>query len=138
MQLARTFLPVLALSALVSTASAESGPEAACEQLRSLLTRELGILQSVQDAASASAAVAPLAEALSALEQMDRSYEAEKALWTYIDNTAGVKQPLIELLQLLTIEFSRLQKASFYGCGELEAQLTPQLHGPEQAENAQG
>ncbi len=133
MQHATSYLALLPLAAFVATASAETSPEAAaCEQLRGLLAREVSILESVQDAASAAAALPQLREVLDALAGMERSYEAEKALWTYIDNTEGVKLPFIELLQRLTIEFTRLEKAHYYRSAPLHALLAPQLRAPEE------
>ncbi len=127
MQHVKPFLSVLSLVALVSTAAAETSPEAACAQLRGLLEREVAILQSVQDAQSAAAALSPLSEVLRSLGAMDRSYEAEKALWTYIDNTEGVKMPLVELLQRLCVEFARIERAVYFENRSLRAALLPQL-----------
>ncbi len=121
---------LLPCTALVATASAENTPEAACEQLNRLLTREVQLLRSVTDATTASASLPHLREVQQSLTAMDRSYEAEKALWTYIDNTEGVKAPLIEMLQRLTIEFMRLEEAAFFGNTDLESLLAPQLHAP--------
>ncbi len=128
MQHVKSYISLLSLAALV--AMAEASPEAACKQLGEALSRELTTLASVQDAASAAAAVPQLEAVLQELAAMDRSYEAEKALWTYIDNTEGVKLPLVELLQRLTIEFTRLEVASFYGNEELRALMAPQLTPP--------
>ncbi len=134
MQNARQLIPFLSLAALVTVA--EASPEAASEQLRGALTRELAALQSVQDAASAAAALPQLSAVLAELAAMDRSYEAEKALWEYLDNTAGAKMPLVELLQSLTIEFTRLENADFFGHEGLRSALAPQLLPPRK-ENAE-
>ncbi len=138
MQHAMPILPLLPLAALVATADTEQSPEAACKQLQGLLAREVAVLQTATDAASASAAVAPLAEVLRALGAMDRSPEASKALWIYIDNTEGVKGPLIELIQRLTIEFTRLQDAAFFGSAELMSLLAPQLSPPVETPAPEG
>ncbi len=135
MQHVTPFLSLLPLAAaFVATASADSSPEVAAQQLSEALGRELAILSSVQDGATAAAAVPQLQAVLGELAAMDRSYEAEKALWTYIDNTDGVKLPLIELLQRLSIQFTRLEESRFYGNAELKTTLTPQLHAPQKEE----
>ncbi len=133
MQYAKQFLPLFSLAALVVAASAEASPEAACEQLREALTQELKVLESIQDAASAAASYSSLETALQTLASLDRSPEAEKALWVYIDNTEGLKLPLIELIQLIAVEFTRLENASFYGHEGVAELLAPQLKAPEKS-----
>ncbi len=128
MQNARQLIPFFSLAVLVSVA--EASPEAAAEQLRSALTRELTVLQSAQDSASAAAALPQLNAVLEELAAMERSYEAEKALWEYLDNTEGAKMPLVELLQCLTIEFMRLEDAAFFNNEGLRTALAPQLLPP--------
>ncbi len=131
MQHLKQLCPLLSLAALVVAPAAVASPEAACQQLRAALERELAILRSVQDSSSAAAALPQLQAVLRELAEMDRSYEAEKALWEYIDNTTGVKLPLVELLQSLAIEFTRLEDAAFFGHEGLRAQLAPQLQAPQ-------
>ncbi len=84
-------------------------------------------MQSVTDADSAAKALPELQAVLAELAAMERSLEAEKELWIYIDNTEGVKLPLIELVQQLSIELSRLLAKDFYGHEGLRAALAPQL-----------
>ncbi len=105
--------------------------EAACEQLNALLGRELAVLQSVQDAAGAAAAVPQLEAVYVEMAAMDRSYEAEKALWEYIENTPGVMLPLLEALQRVAIEYTRLEKAKFYEVELLRSLLAPRVMAPE-------
>ncbi len=130
MQHVKPILPLLSLVALVATVSAEASPEAAYGQLCTALSQELTALESVTDAASAAAAYPSLEEAIRTLASMERSYEAEKELWVYIDNTEGVKTPLLELLQRLAVEFTRLENASFYGHEGVAKLLAPQLTPP--------
>ena len=82
------------------------------------------------DAASAAAAVAPLQLNLRELAALNDKVSAD-TLWLYIDNTAEVKQALIEELQRLSVQFTRLKKAEFYGSSELQAVLAPQLKAAE-------
>ncbi len=129
MQHAKYILALLSLSSLV--AMAESAPEAACRQLRESLTQELTVLRAMTDASSAAGQLPALQAVLATMAAMDRSYEAEKALWAYIDNTKGVKMPLIELLQQIAIEFTRLEEADFYGHEPLRQTLAPQVIPPQ-------
>ncbi len=131
MQHQKHILSLLTLAAMVVPAAAEPSAEAAYEQLRGALAREIDILASVQDAAGAEAALPQLEAVIRELASMDRSYEAEQALWQYIDNTEGAKHPLIELLQRLSIQFSRLTNASFYENEKLRLALAPQIVAPE-------
>lgn len=106
--------------------------ETVSEALLAGLQAQVKLLSGVQDAASAAAAVAPLQQNLSELAALNDKVSAD-TLWLYIDNTAEVKQALIEELQRLSVQFSRLQKAEFYGCSELQALLAPQLKAAEVA-----
>ncbi len=116
--------------AVLLCAPALAAPEGACRQLGDALGRQLRLLQSVKDAPSAAATLPELETVLAELAAMDRSPEAQKELWLYIENTPGVKQPLIELVQLLCVELVRLQKQDFYGHEGLRAALAPQLPPP--------
>ncbi len=131
MQHMKQLCALLSFVSLVAVATAEASPEAVCQQLRAALERELAALQSVQDAASAEAALPPLQAVLRELAEMDCSYESEKALWEYIDNMPGIKLPLVELLQRLTLEFMRLEDAAFFGHEGLRTSLLPQLKGAD-------
>ncbi len=135
-------LSLFGLATLLAPAMAESSPEAAYQQLRDALSRELSILSSVKDASTAATAVPQLEAVLHELASMDRSYEAEKALWNYIDNTEGVKLPLLELLQRLTVQFMRMERHKFFDNEQLHALLAPQLRAPngddEQGAAAEG
>ncbi len=129
MQHAKYILALLSLSSLV--AMAESAPEAACRQLREALTQELTVLRAMTDASSAADQLPALQAVLATMAAMDRSYEAEKALWAYIDNTKDVKMPLMELLQQIAIEFTRLEEADFCGHEPLRQTLAPQVTPPQ-------
>ncbi len=131
MQHMKPFLFLIPLAAMVTTATAETSAEVAARRLSDALTREIATLTAVNDAESAAAAVPKLQALLDELAAMDRSYEAEKALWAYIDNTEGVKRPFIELIQRLATQFTRLEVAEFYGNGELRSMLSPQVIEPE-------
>ncbi len=133
MQHARFLCPLFALAAVLPAAAAT--PDEACKQLRTALEQELAILEPLVDAAGADAALPKLDAVLKELAAMDSSPEAQKALWEYIDNTEGVKLPLVELLQCLAMEFARLEKADFFGHEGLRAALAPQVTPPAPKED---
>lgn len=114
---------ICALSVCVAQAASE---EDICERLAEGLEEKVEILAAVKDAASAAAAVQPLQKVLTDLDALHGQVD-ESALWLYIENHPKVKQELIEALQLLSVQFLRLQKNSFYGNEALEQLLTPQI-----------
>lgn len=121
------FFPVIGawvLSASVLYAMTEAD---ACRALSEGLQREVELLASVQDADSAAQAVAPLGEVLRALAVL-RDETDDNALWNYIDSTDEVKPVLMAGIRRLSVQFSRLEKARFYGCRELMQLLAPQLN----------
>ncbi len=128
MQHMMPILSLVTLSAMVLPAVAETSPAAACEQLGKALGAELSALRAMQDAPSVEANIAALEAALAELGSMDRSPEAEDALWQYIDNAQeDVKMRLVEQLQRLAVEFMRLEKAAFFNSARLREALAPQL-----------
>ncbi len=99
---------------------------AAYDRLLKGLQEEVRLLSSITDTATAQAAVEPLkANGATLAQRVDGV--SDKALWNYIDNTHDNKLPLIEMIQRLSAQFTRLQKANFYGCYELQDALRPQL-----------
>lgn len=90
------------------------------------LQEELQILSAISDTATANAAVKPLDNTLSLLAQRVEGV-TDKELWSYIDNTQDNKLPLIELVQKLTVQFQRIEKAKFFGSHELREAMLPQL-----------
>lgn len=100
--------------------------ETVSEALLAGLQAQVKLLAGVKDATSAAAAVAPLQQNLTELAALNGRVSAD-TLWLYIDNTQEIKLALIEELQRLSVHFSRLQKANFYGCSELQNTLAPQL-----------
>lgn len=121
------FFPVIGawvLSASVLYAMTEAD---ACRALSEGLRREAELLASVQDADSAARTVAPLGEVLRELAVL-RDGTDDNALWNYIDSTDEVKPELMARIRCLSVQFSRLEKARFYGCRELGRLLAPQLN----------
>lgn len=127
----------LATLLVASTAlyAAEADPMAeTCDRLLAALEKEVEALESIGSAADAQAAVAPVRASL--LEQEDLFAVDAKELWTYIDNTAGVKQPLVDMLIRLAIQFNRASAANFYDNAELRSLLSPQVVADEAVQKA--
>lgn len=115
------------ITAIVAHAEGEDQAlTTAYDRLRGGLQEELQILSAISDNATAKAAVGPLSKTLALLAQRVEGV-SDKALWTYIDNTQDNKLPLIELVQKLTVQFERIEKAKFFGCHELRETMLPQL-----------
>ena len=121
---------LLGVTACVVQADSE---ETVCEALLTGLRAQVKLLAGVNDAAGAAAAVAPLQQNLAELAALNGRVSSD-TLWLYIDNSQEMKQALIEELQRLAVQFSRLRKAEFYGCSELHAVLAPQLTAAEDAQ----
>lgn len=118
------FLPAVACVCAAVAAQAAT-PAETCAALCEALGQEVALLQRVTDAESAKAVLGDLRKSMAA--QRDLFSADDKELWEYIDNTDGAKQPLVELLQRLAAQFSRLEDAKFYNCAELKEQLYDQI-----------
>lgn len=108
-----------------SAAVAAETPQQFCDDLEQALAEEVDVLAGVIDAASASTALPHLHACLGMLKAICSGDEG--VLWNYINNTAGAKTRLVEVLERLAIEFRRLEQAEFYGCAGLREALAPQL-----------
>lgn len=106
--------------------AAETEPMAAvCDQLLAALELETASLTKMQAADDVPAALEELRDSLQKLEAL-MAVDA-KELWTYIDNTTGAKQPLVDELERLALQFARVQKAEFFNNAELKSLLAPQV-----------
>lgn len=106
--------------------AAETEPMAAvCDQLLAALEQETASLTKMQAADDVPAALEELRDSLQKLEAL-MAVDA-KELWTYIDNTTGAKQPLVDELERLALQFARVQKAEFFNNAELKSLLAPQV-----------
>ena len=106
--------------------AAETEPMAAvCDQLLAALEQETASLTKMQAADDVPAALEELRDSLQKLEAL-MAVDA-KELWTYIDNTTGAKQPLVDELERLALQFARVQKAAFFNTAELKSLLAPQV-----------
>lgn len=106
--------------------AAETEPMAAvCDQLLGALEQETASLTRMQTSDDVPAALEELRASLQKLEEL-LAVDA-KELWTYIDNTTGAKQPLVDELERLALQFARVQKAEFFNNAELKSLLAPQV-----------
>lgn len=99
-----------------------------CHRLVQGLHEEVRLLSSIGDEASAESAVEPLCRVMQQLDAL-HSQVNEDELWLYIDNTPGIKQPLIEEIERLFVQLQRLEDAEFYGSKTLQEALEPLLNG---------
>lgn len=118
---------LLGVAAVVAHAGEDDAAlTTAYDRLLNGLQEEVQILASITDTATAQAAVSSLKANAAALARRVDGV-TDKALWNYIDNTQDNKLPLIEMVQRLSAQLTRLQKANFFGCYELQDALRPQL-----------
>ncbi len=115
------------LAAFVASAAVVQAAEPAeiCAKLCAALQQEVELLEGVKDEATAKDAVSPLRKSMEAQTELFSADDQE--LWEYIDNTDGVKQPLVELLQRLSCQFTRMEEVNFFNCDELRALLYDQI-----------
>ena len=119
--------PLLAVACVCVCPAAET-PQQACRALDETLCAEISLLERVVDKASAEAVVPELRDCLAKLAAMRG--EGENALWRYIDNTPDAKTRMVEVMERLARQFTRLEREGFYDCAELAGILAPQLQSP--------
>lgn len=106
--------------------AAEADPMAeATDRLLQALEQEVEALENIGTAADAPAAV----EAVRAsLQTQKKLFEVDvKELWLYIDNTEGVKQPLVDVMVRLAVQFKRLSENNYFDNAALRELLAPQI-----------
>ncbi len=94
-------------------------------RLDSAITQVVQALESIEQPQDADRAVAEVRAGIQA--QQELLSVDEKALWQYIDNTDNAKQPLVDMLERLALQFARLEQSDYFGNAELRALLSPQL-----------
>ncbi len=95
-----------------------------CRELQQGLNTQVRILGSITDANTAQAALGPLTASMQTLSRM-KAGTNEAELWIYLDNTPGVKLPIIVVLENLMVQLQRLEKANFFGNPRLRDLLAP-------------
>lgn len=106
--------------------AAEVNPMAeATDRLLRALEQEVAALEEISSPADAPAAV----EAVRASLQVQKELFGVDAreLWLYIDNVDGVKQPLVDVMVRLAVQFKRLGENQFFGNADLRELLAPQV-----------
>lgn len=112
--------------------AAEADPmEAVYTQLLSALEQETEALEKMESAADVDKALADLRASLNTLQEM--LTVDTRDLWRYVDNTEGVKQPVVDQLELLALQFARLEQANFFDNAELRELLAPQIFSSPEA-----
>ncbi len=124
---------VLALFAGVACVAQAVTEEEVCAQLQARLEKQVELLSSVQDAASAKAVLAPLRENMAALAALNGQVPEDR-LWLFIDNSQDIKFVLVEQLQLLSVQLYRMLLSDFYGCSELKLIIAPMITVAEGAQ----
>lgn len=127
----KSLLPLL----FVGTAlyAAETDPmQKVCERLIAALEQETEALESINQPADIPAGLEKLRASLQALQELFA--EDETLLWQYIDNTPGAKQPIVDVLEELALQFARMEKENFFSNAELREVLAPQVCPSEAAE----
>lgn len=124
------FKPFAALFFAASAVYASAEPVVeAYETLLTSLEQEVVALEKVQQAADASEAAASVQAALKTQQQLRDSLQGdgERELWVYIDNTADAKQPLVDVMVRLAVQFKRMAENNFFDNAELRELLSPQI-----------
>lgn len=115
-----------ALAACIAPAAhAADSPAEVCTKLNAALTQEVELLEKLRSADDVKGILSDLRR--SQKKQSDLFGSDDAALWDYISNTDGVKQPLIELLQRLAAQLSRLEDCNYYDNAELKELLYTQI-----------
>ena len=133
------FKPFAALFLAASAVYASAEPVVeAYETLLASLEQEVVALEKVQQAADAPGAVASVQAALNTQRQLRDTLrgDGEKELWVYIDNTADAKQPLVDVMVRLAVQFKRMAENNFFDNGELRELLSPQIVPDAMSEKA--
>lgn len=116
----------VALAACMAPAAlAADSPSETCAKLREALTDEVELLENLRSAEDVQGMLSDLRR--SQKKQSDLFGSDDAALWDYISNTDGVKQPLVELLQRLAAQLSRLEDCNYYDNAELKELLYTQV-----------
>ena len=130
----RYLLPSLfAVSALYAQASEPMAD--ASERLLSALEKEVEALEQIQKPEDAAEVLGELRDALKELEAMAASVD-DAELWLYIENTEGVKQPLVDILSQLALQMARIEEAAYFNHSGLQELLAPQTEETTEVQNA--
>ena len=130
----RYLLPSLFAATAMYVQAAEPMADA-WERLLNALEKEVEALEQMQSPQDVDNALLELRDAVQTLATLAATVD-EKELWQYIDNTADKKQPLVDVLSQLALEFSRIEMAGYFNNGELKTLLAPQIEETSDIKNA--
>lgn len=115
-----------AVAACVAPAAyAAESPEETCAKLRAALQTQVELMEGVRSPEDAAKVISDLRKSQKKQEELFGAEDA--ALWEYISNTDGAKQPLVELLQRMAAQLSRLEDVNYYDNAELKELLYTQV-----------
>lgn len=116
----------VAVAACVAPAAyAAESPEETCAKLRAALQTQVELMEGVRSPEDAAKVISDLRKSQKKQEELFGAEDA--ALWEYISNTDGAKQPLVELLQRMAAQLSRLEDVNYYDNAELKELLYTQV-----------
>lgn len=115
------------LSAALCCAVHAADVEVCYGALQAGLAEQVGILAGIKDGRTAAALLPALKTNVAKLADLSGPSRSAE-LWQHIDNTPGAKQELVRLVQGISGQLQRLEKAGCYGDGELKALLAPMLN----------
>ena len=130
----RYLLPSLFAATALYAQATESMPDA-WERLLDALEKEAEALEQMQSPQDVDNALEELRDAVQTLATLATTVDG-KELWQYIDNTADMKQPLVDVLSQLALEFSRIDEAGYFNNSELKSLLAPQIEETPDIKNA--
>ncbi len=124
----RWILPALLAGSMCTAYVAQAeGEKEVYTRLKTDLQEQLRVLRSMTNPASTQAGIPALDKVLKRLRELNTQTD-EAELWRYIDNTPGVKQPLITILEDTMVQLHRIEQAKFYANKELRRRLAPMLN----------
>ena len=130
----RYLLPSLvAVSALYAQASEPMAE--ACERLLSALEKEAEALEQIQQPQDAATVLNELRDAVNELAALTTVVDHAE-LWLYIENTEGVKQPLVDVLSQVALQMARIENAAYFNQAGLKELLAPQIEETPEVRNA--
>ena len=116
----------VAVAACVAPAAyAADSPEETCAKLRAALQTQVELMEGIRSPEDAAKVISDLRKSQKKQEELFGAEDA--ALWEYISNTDGAKQPLVELLQRMAAQLSRLEDVNYYDNAELKELLYTQV-----------
>lgn len=122
----RIVQPLFSLSISVSCIALADTEHEVYLKLAEGLQRQVQLLGSIVDAATAQDAIEPLERVVAELAALNKAM-SERQLWNYLENTPDIKQPLLDTIEQLFLELRRLESEGCFGNKKLQGILAPML-----------